>query len=602
MTDGPIKIGLEIHIQLSGNKLFCRCSTEGKMQNKGQFDRVMGSVSGELGQTDPAVLYEKKRARSFRYIPSDNSCLVEADEEPPLPVNTEALKRALATSLYLKSTVPDRIEFMRKIVVDGSNTSGFQRTAIVSLGGKVDTPEGVVRVSSICLEEDSCRKVEQQGADVVYSLDRLGIPLMEISTEPDIRSPEHAREVAELIAEPLISSGWVRKGADEIRQDVNFSMGFGRVEIKGVQKLSEIEDSIRYEMERQRCLERLSLKLRNIANYEVSLINSGSIFKDTSSGILKKSISHGMTVFIGKLAGYSGLLKNGENRLGKELSDVVKAFGGGGLMHSDELPAFGISREIDFIKDKLGCRNGDAFVIVTSPIGKIQLIENEMSERIRKISRMELSETRYMNSDGTTSFLRPLPGGSRMYPETDIPIIVVSRILDEASRIVPLSVKENAEKLVSDYGISAQDADTIIRRGYLSYFVSIADSIGNSSLAVFALLHMPHAASKNGTEMFNPGGVSQLLSELRENVKDRETLEIAISAYFEKNLSTNEIRKLIEGRRLKWDELKRIIEDLIMTGDVSEKNLIPRIRTVTSKIFSPRDAIDIYRKKMEKEL
>jgi glutamyl-tRNA(Gln) amidotransferase subunit E len=309
-----------------------------------------------------------------------------------------------------------------------------------------------------------------------------------------------------------------------------------------------------------------------------------------------------MTVFIGKLAGYSGLLKNGENRLGRELADVVKAFGGGGLMHSDELPAFGISSEISLIKEKLGCLDGDAFVLVTSPIGKISLIENEMRERIRKISRMELSETRYMNADGTTSFLRPLPGGSRMYPETDIPIIAVSKILDEASRMVPSSVKESSEKLVAEYGISAQDADTIIRKGFLSYFVSIADSIGNPSLAVFALVHMPQLATKGSSGGFNPEGMTQLMSGLRETVKDRETLEIAASAYFEKNLAIDEIRKIIEDRRLQGEELKRIIEDLITTGEVSEKNLIPRIRTITSKIFSPKDAIDIYRKKMGKEL
>ena len=600
MTESKILIGLEVHIQLSGGKLFCRCPTEGSISEGSRFERVMSSVTGEMGITDPAVLYERKRARSFTYATSDNSCLVEADEEPPLPVDRDALLRALATSIHMSAIIPERIEFMRKIVVDGSNTSGFQRTAIVSLGGQVNTSSGPVRISSICLEEDSCRKIEQDGSEVLYSLDRLGIPLLEISTEPDIVSPEHAREVAEKIAGPLIASGWVRKGADEIRQDVNFSMGYGRVEIKGVQKLSDIESCIRYEMKRQSALKLVSDRLQNLPPIAISLSDSGPIFKKTASGILKKSVSKGMTIFIARMPGFRGLLRNGEMRLGKELSDIIKSFGGGGLMHSDEMPAYGVEEEISQIRSSLKCQEDDAFLIVTATPDKKGLLETELSERIRRIYAMDLSETRYMNADGTTSFLRPLPGGARMYPETDIPIIEVTGLLDEARNMVPSNMSDMIEGMVKRYGISAQDAETIVKRGLYQTFNSAAQLIGNPSLAVFALIHSSQILSKKGARPLSQEELGLLLESLKGSIKDRESLEQAVLLYSEGKLSLDEIRKYLEDNVLSEDELEEIISDIMDSGHMSERNLIPAIKGQTSKRFSPKSAIEIYRNRSRK--
>ena len=595
MSDIPkVKIGLEVHIQLSGEKLFCRCSTESPAEEKGRIFRILGTTSGETGGTDPAVVYERKRSRSFNYIVTDNSCLVEADEEPPGELNREALTRAIAESIHLKCGILDRIQFMRKIVVDGSNTSGFQRTAIVGIGGSVSVESGNVRISTLCLEEDSCRKVEQDGRSVLYSLDRLGIPLMEISTEPDIKSPEHAREVAEAIGDSVIAAGWVRHGADGIRQDVNFSMGYGRVEIKGVQKLSDIESSIRYEMQRQGGLKKVSDVFLEKGVPSINLVETKEIFEHTSSNVIRKSIRNGLNVYISSLKNCSGLLKNGDLRLGKDLSDIVKAFGGGGLMHSDELPSFGIEEEIPAIKGILDCGEDDAFLIVTSSPDRKTLIENELNIRIKKIASMDLSETRFLNNDGTTSFLRPLPGGSRMYPETDVPVIESGYLMEEAKKMVPRTLKVMADDLSRGYGISGQDAETVVRKGLLREFTSLSAALDNGSMAARILLQMiPELSRDTGIEI-RVNDVLDLILSAGSHTFNREIIEQAMKMRFKENLPESDIWAKVDEGFLSGKELKEIIKKVASQADSSEKNVIPRIRSLTAKKFNPAEAIEIF--------
>ncbi|HLH86791.1 MAG TPA: hypothetical protein VKU79_08035 [Thermoplasmataceae archaeon] len=312
-----IKIGLEIHIQLSGKKLFCSCQTEGYNFHEQKFSRALHTVSGESGHTDPAVIYERIRNRTFTYLVSSNSCLVEADEEPPHDINVDALEKAIAASLALGCTVLPTISYMRKIVVDGSNTSGFQRTAIVGVNGMIGTSKGGVRISNVCLEEDSCRKIDEASGSATYGLDRLGVPLLEISTEPDIVDSDHAVEVAEKIGGMLIYAGWVRKGPDSIRQDVNFSMGFGRVEIKGVQKLTDIRNAIEAERERQEWISELRNRIGNISGKVIfNLVDAEEVFKATGSRILQRARASGLTIYASRARSLRGYLKSGKFRLG----------------------------------------------------------------------------------------------------------------------------------------------------------------------------------------------------------------------------------------------------------------------------------------------
>ena len=215
------KAGLEIHQQLNTHKLFCNCQSEITEDINYSFKRFLRPTQSELGDVDKAAIAEAKKNRFFLYTASDKStCLVEADEEPPHEVNSEAVNICLKMAILFDAKIVDEIHFMRKIVIDGSNTGGFQRTGLIAIDGKTKN----VGIQTIALEEDSARKLEEKGKLVNYGLDRLGIPLIEIATDPDIKNPDHAREVAERIGMLLRATGKVKKGLGTIRQDLNISI------------------------------------------------------------------------------------------------------------------------------------------------------------------------------------------------------------------------------------------------------------------------------------------------------------------------------------------------------------------------------------------
>ncbi len=253
-----IRCGLEVHSQLDTlRKLFCGCAARLSADRYSvSVARRLRPVAGETGATDEAAEFEKARSREFQYFSYPlESCLVEADEEIIHPLNPEALEVALKVALMLNCEVPDEIQVMRKTVIDGSNTSGFQRTAIVGLNGWMKTSSGNVGIANVCLEEDSAQIVRKEADRTVYGLDRLGIPLIEIGTAPDITSPEQAEEVAEAIGMVLQSTGSAKKGLGTIRQDLNVSIRGGhRVEVKGVQRLGMIPKVVELEALRQKAL------------------------------------------------------------------------------------------------------------------------------------------------------------------------------------------------------------------------------------------------------------------------------------------------------------------------------------------------------------
>ncbi|MFH1445532.1 MAG: Glu-tRNA(Gln) amidotransferase GatDE subunit E, partial [Nanoarchaeota archaeon] len=131
-----LKCGLEIHQQLSSHKLFCNCDSQMLQQPKDEIFRKQRAVAGELGDVDAAALHEVLKNKEFHYkIYPEESCLVEADEEPIHDMNRDALEIGLKIALMLNCEIPEEIHVMRKQVIDGSNTSGFQRTAIIGLNG-----------------------------------------------------------------------------------------------------------------------------------------------------------------------------------------------------------------------------------------------------------------------------------------------------------------------------------------------------------------------------------------------------------------------------------------------------------------------------------
>lgn len=253
-----LKCGVEIHQQLATkHKLFCNCSAA--FQDKEpvfEIKRKLRPVAGEMGEIDVAAAFEALKNKTFRYkVYLNETCAVELDEEPPHPVNKDALDIALQIALMLNCEVPEEIEVMRKTVIDGSNTSGFQRTALVGINGWIETSFGKVGITNVCLEEDACQILKKDKKSVVYGLNRLGIPLVEIGTSPDIHEPEQAREVAEKIGMILRSTGRAKRGIGTIRQDLNVSIAKGaRCEIKGVQKLNLLSKIVEFEVKRQKGL------------------------------------------------------------------------------------------------------------------------------------------------------------------------------------------------------------------------------------------------------------------------------------------------------------------------------------------------------------
>ncbi len=592
----PVKIGLEIHVQLGGQKLFCECPTESDGTRYGSIYRKLYLSTGEMGNYDPAAVYEKGRSRVFEYEISDNSCLVEYDEEPPHDVNSEALIKGLAVSQALNCRTVDVLEYMRKIVVDGSNTSGFQRTAIISFGGWVDTTRGRVRISTICLEEDSARKISDASAEVSYSLDRLGIPLLEIATEPDIVDGEHAVEVAKQIGDIILLSGWSRRAPESIRQDVNFSMGYGRVEIKGVPKLSVIRDCLLYEKERQASLKEIADRLGNKWENGIEFTEVTHLFAETGSKVIKKSLDAGMKVYASLLPGLNGYLKNGAYRLGRELADVAKLYGSGGIMHSDELPGYGVKDEVKSLKDMLKPQAADGFFIIVSDEAHTDIIGREMNSRISKILRLDLSETRYADAQGETHYLRPLPGGERMYPETDIPNYPITQELVMRSReIVPKTREELIAEFCRKYGISRQEASSIIVNNLSGMIEDYASVLGNGKLAARLLLQVIPDLEKKAGKDINMADVRKLLTALAGRNAMKEEYERALDLLIVQSMPIDSILVSPEMKVMDEGELRKVIVALFEGDSINEKNLIPRLRATVRGIFDPSTAFRIFK-------
>lgn len=426
-----LKCGIEIHQQLEGKKLFCRCPTLLRDDTPDfTIERQLRASAGEEGKVDLAAQEEQAKRRHFLYEGyHDSTCLVELDEEPPHGLNPEALHTALQFSLLSKSTLSPIVQVMRKTVVDGSNTSGFQRTALIARHGQVETSEGAVRIMNISLEEDAGKIVSENQATKTYRLDRLGIPLIEIGTEADIKSPEQCQETAKKIGYLLRSLPGVKRGLGTIRQDVNVSIvGGTRIEIKGAQDLRQLPLLVELEAQRQQELLKIKEELKNIKLEKLKVFDLTAPLQKSTSKIIQKTIqANGKIVGI-KVSGFAGYLGRElapHYRLGTELAGRAKIKAGvGGIFHSDELPNYGITEpEVASIKKELHCSAKDAFILVADEGKRARKALDAVQERLQELWKGIPPEVRKANQDGTTSYLRPMPGAARMYPETDVPLI-----------------------------------------------------------------------------------------------------------------------------------------------------------------------------------
>ena len=522
IAQDKLKVGLEIHQQLaSKNKLFCDCKIIESNEYDFTFKRNLRPTQSEMGSYDQAALFESKKIKTVKYQSSKNAnCLIESDEEPPRTVNNEALELVLTISLALNCTIEDELHIMRKIVIDGSNTTGFQRTILVGRNGFLEV-EGIrVGIQSVCLEEDAARIINEdkrEDENKGYSLDRLGIPLIEIALEPISNSPIFVTNVAQTVGRLLRSTKKVTRGLGSIRQDVNISTENGPVvEVKGVQQLSQLPLVIEYERKRQDALNQIANELKKRDIDESSFIDNVTdvtqLLSKSSSKVVKKILTGDsrFTAFV--LRRFKGILSFEPYpgiRLGKELGDLVKVYGIGGIFHSDELPNYGITTEdVESISDVLRMDKNDAFVLIGGPTKSLNTVLLELFTRIKKGFSGIVPETRSARLDGVTVFSRPKSGSSRMYPETDIPYISIDEgKLKQLSQDTPQPWNEIIDQICKKYNINKTLAENIFDSKYFSLFEKIVSHTSTSPSFVISKL------TEDLVSMEREGYDSSILSE-----------------------------------------------------------------------------------------
>jgi len=466
-----LKCGLEIHQQLDTKKLFCNCpSLLRKDEPDFEIKRKLHAVAGESGEIDEAVAYQSSLNKEFVYQGYNTTCLIELDEEPPHEINKEALEIALQISILLHAKIIPLTQIMRKTVIDGSNTSGFQRTVLIAKDGYIETEKGRVKIEGICLEEDAARIVEIKKDKAIYRLDRLGIPLVEVTTSPDIKSPFQAKEVAFYIGNVLRSCK-VKRGLGTIRQDVNVSIEKGkRIEIKGVQSLDLIAKTVEQEIKRQQ-----------------ELVEENKKFK----------------------------------------SEVRKA-----------LP------------------------------------------------------------DGKTEFLRPLPGSARMYPETDLPMLKISRkMMDESKKSLP-KLRGDVEEELKNKGLNKEMIKLIFKQNKLEEFKELLEIVENPNLVAKTLLVFPK-------EINNKIKVRKKL--------DKDILAFILEKYKKGKINEGQIKesleRIVKGVKIS-DAVKfqktdmRDVEEKIMKiikekPGLSEKAYMGLVMKEFKGKISGREAMEIIKKLMK---
>jgi len=584
-----LKVGLEIHQQLATNKkLFCSCRSIESDEYYMKFQRKLRAVKSELGEYDPAALFEKSKLKTIMYYSNpESSCLVEQDEEPPHNLDKDAKELVLVIASSLNSKIFSEIYPMRKTVIDGSNTTGFQRTMLFSQGGQIDVDGDKIGVQSICLEEDSAKLLGDKGSVREYSLDRLGIPLVEIALDPVEVYPKKIKKIALALGRLLRSTKKVTRGIGSIRQDVNVSVkdGGGVVEVKGVQQLDQLERIVEFEAKRQHGLVKIAEKLKNSdfkgISKDVDIFDITKDWSSCKSEIVQKALKDNSIIKAIKIENFSGMFGYSPYegiRLGKEIGQLVKFYGIGGVFHSDELPNYGINNDdISIVKNILKIKENDAFLIIAAPSSKIDFAIDSIINRIVEAKKGVPAETRLATQTGETVFLRPRPGASRMYPETDIPpILVTSDELENAEKNIPKSWDESLLELQKKHDLNPQLSEQIFDSRYIELFEKIVERTKVNPTFVASIL------CSSITKLERNGLNSKLLKN-EDIVKSFQLLEVgkitkeSIEMIFEnimdaKSQTIEEAMKNASIVAVNESDLEKIIEEIVEKNQDIVKN------------------------------
>ncbi|MBB46894.1 MAG: Glu-tRNA(Gln) amidotransferase GatDE subunit E [Thaumarchaeota archaeon] len=575
-----LKVGLEIHQQLdTKKKLFCKCRPIESDEYTEKFSRSLRTAKSELGKLDPAALFEKTKSKKINYYAnSQSSCLVEKDEEPPHDLDHDAKKISLLISSMLESKIFSEIHVMRKTVIDGSNTSGFQRTMLVSQGGNLKVGEKKIGVQAVCLEEDAAKLLSNEQSETNYSLDRLGVPLVEIALEPVSTKPSEVKEIALTLGRLLRATRMVKRGIGTIRQDVNISvMNSGVVEVKGVQQLDQLEKIINYEAKRQHGLILIAEKLKklSITITKEDIIDVTEIFKACESKIIQKALKSNAKTKAIRMRNFSGLFgfePYPEIRLGKEIGQLVRFFGIGGVFHSDELPNYGINNsDVDKIRKHLGLVDGDGFLIIAGEDSKLDYAVNSIVKRIQDAADGVPAETRAATQEGETIFLRPRPGASRMYPETDIPSVsVMPEEVKLAKDNIPKSWDESIAEIQQKYDLNLQLSEQIFDSEYLELFEKICQNEKNSPNFVASILCSSITnMGRQGldVDLLKPEHIIEAFGLLATDKIPKESLEIIFENIMSgKSENVSMAMQSADVSSMDRDELNGILDQVIQNN------------------------------------
>lgn len=579
-----VKMGLEIHQQLdTERKLFCHCPAQ-LVKNDPTFKtmRYMRPTLSETGEVDPTVLKAFKGRKKIIYSTyTDENCLYEINEAPPYEINRHALETALFISKMMRAHVPDVIPISRKQYLDGSVPSGFQRTMIVGFNGELPLSSGKkIKIEQICLEEDAARRVEEDDERVIFSTDRLGIPLIEVTTAPQLSNPEEVRDAALRLGGIFRSTGNARRGIGSIRQDLNISIeGGSRVEIKGVQRPEWFKPLIDREIRRQQNLKDLSERLvrRGVTEKQIEsqhLHDVSSAFSETKSTLVKKALRTDKKLFAIRLPGFKGLLSEQIQKgktFGKEFAErVTVTVGLGGILHTDELPDYEITTEE---KKRLfevtdANREHDTVVVVIGRTAEAEDAVEEIKERaIQSLSGVP-EETRKAHRDGTTSFERPLGTAARLYPDTDTPPLRISAsLLDKVENKLenaeyPWEKKEKYQEL----GLSERHAKVLALSQKSELFEKVTELDVDPKLAATILVEKMKELEREGYDMdlISDAKMLSVFKRLEAGEIAKEAIPDILMKIAEN--PEKEIEAIIEAlgiERISREELERIVNKLI---------------------------------------
>jgi len=562
------RAGLEIHQQLEGGKLFCSCPGVLR-QDEPSFEikRKLHLVAGEGGKVDVAAKYQHSEDKEFIYQAYDSTCLVELDSEPPHRINPVALNTALEIAILLNCTIIPLTQIMRKTVINGSNTGGFQRTVMIARDGYIETSKGKVGIDSLFLEEDSARPILKEKNRVTYRLDRLGIPLVEITTKPDLKSAEHVKEAALIIGD-IIRSSKVRRGIGTIRQDLNISIkGSHRVEIKGFQDTKIMEKTVNLEITRQEMY-------LDFINYKFKLQDIVDVTDLITPELtwMKNGIESGYSFVAFRLPEFNGRLKKTKEAnvwMGHEISGYAKTRGFGGIVHSDEdmnKYKFSLS-EIKNLEKKLEVKKNDAWIMV---LGNKHESERMISELIFPflcgLKNSNPSEVRNCLADGSTEFLRPMPGSSRMYPETDCELLHLGRNkVNEVKRNLS-ELRSVILKKLKKEGLSQDMLTILFKENKIEEFKEINHVIMIPKLVGKALLLMPKEIAgkvKKPISEIEKSLTTDILIFILEKVKSKELSESDLKVVLEKIVNGESVEKAIKIEKVELGEIESKVKKII---------------------------------------